>query len=190
MAFQPLPKKQPRVAMDEEDLALPAGPPRAADSDLCCMEDGWDKDSPSRGAAPAAPAAASAAAAAMPRVARPAGARLPTPSERAQLRRARPAAGENSGAAAAAAARAPFLRQPIPPSPGDGGDSLVKMLRAQKKFLPAGVTGAGASRARCHRVSPFVAERRGLFVAWEVGLGCLRFFSHLFSFVCVCCGGT
>ncbi|CAM9101675.1 unnamed protein product [Scytosiphon promiscuus] len=40
------------------------------------------------------------------------------------------------------------------------------MVRAQHKFMPAGVTGAGG-RALCHGVSPFVAERRGLFVAWE-----------------------
>lgn len=59
-------------------------------------------------------------------------------------------------------------REPIAPPDKDRVDRLAKMLRAQLKFLPAGVTGVRGSRASCYGLSPFVAERRGLFVAWEV----------------------
>jgi len=162
MAFQPLAKQQHGLV--EEDLALPV--PRSVDSDLCCMEDGWDKDSPSKGAA-----AIGAAAAALPRVARPAGARLPTPSERAQLRRARPAgATAPSARAAAAAASRSFHQEPFPPLPNrvDLRQQLEKMFLAQLKGLPKGVTGEEGGKALCHGMSPFVAERRALFVEWEV----------------------
>jgi len=140
MAFQPLAKQQHGLV--EEDLALPV--PRSVDSDLCCMEDGWDKDSPSKGAA-----AIGAAAAALPRVARPAG-----PSARA----------------AAAAASRSFHQEPFPPLPNrvDLRQQLEKMFQAQLKGLPKGVTGEEGGKALCHGMSPFVAERRALFVEWEV----------------------
>lgn len=134
--------------------------------DLCCMEDGWDKDSPSKAAA-SFPRVAAAAAAARPQAGAAAtasddAARIPTPtpSERAQLRRARPV----DPTASAGGSRSSFSEQRTE----EGVASLLKMFEAQRKFLPAGVTGSAGSRARCHGVSPFVAEHRKLFVAWEV----------------------
>lgn len=92
---------------------------------------------------------------------RASGARLPTQIERAQLRRSRPSA---PGAVCKGDERI---------------ECLLAMVRAQHKFMPAGVTGS-EGRALCHSVSPFVAERRGLFVAWEVRYLVVREFSCVF----------
>ncbi|CAB1119525.1 unnamed protein product [Ectocarpus sp. CCAP 1310/34] len=173
MAFQPL----------GEDRPLPP----TLDADLCCMEDGWDKDSPSNtgsAAAAAAPGGAAAAATCMlPReqhqlhqrqpgaAAAAAGvARLPTPSERAQRRRSRPGPAipspSSSSSSPSAAGRLFIVSEPGPPIE-ERKDGLLKMIQAQHKFLPAGVNGRAGARARCHVVSPFVGKRRGQFVAWE-----------------------
>lgn len=116
-------------------------------SDLCCMEDGWDKESP---AAPSKPCAVSCAAAAPAAVVACSGARS-TSSDRAPLRRSRPGG---------------------PRCSFEGGtpreeklDVLRNMFTTQEKFCPAGVS---AAKALCHSVSPFVAERRRWFVAWKV----------------------
>lgn len=182
MAFHPMTNQKWMVGGDH---ALPAAGSRVpSPPDLCCMEDdGWDKDSPSKAdssllrgvARPAAAAAPPAAAAA-------AAARLPTPSERAQLRRARPA----DPATASRGSRSPFVSEPSPP-PEERVDGLLKMFRAQRKFLPAGVTGSAGSRALCHGVSPFVAERRGLFVAWEVRQGTKQAVGCSCFYCCCCC---
>lgn len=174
MAFQPL----------GEDRPLPP----TLDADLCCMEDGWDKDSPSNTGSSAAAAAEGAAAAAtcmLPReqhqlhqyqpgaaaAAAGAAARLPTPSERAQRRRSRPGPAipspQSSSSSPSAAGRSFIVSEPGPPIE-ERKDGLLKMIQAQHKFLPAGVNGRAGARARCHVVSPFVGERRGQFVAWEV----------------------
>ena len=152
----------------------------SVESDLCCMEDGWDKESP----APAKPCTASRAVP-VPEQAR-CGARL-TPSERAQLRRSRPEACLGAAATAAAAIQQDSPRE-------ERLDSLLKMLSSQEKFRPAGAAGGG--RARCHSVSPFVVERRRCFVAWKVrrrerggtleGGGSLQE-AHEFFFLCKKC---
>lgn len=137
------------------------------DSDLSCMEDGgaWDKESPSTATFPRGGLTARATASNNSSRST-SDARMPTPSERAQLRRSRP---DDAGYAAAGArvGSRPFVRRPSDP-PAERVDCLLKMFRAQQKFSPAGVTGSSGSKALCHSASPFVAERRGLFVAWKV----------------------
>lgn len=121
----------------------------SVESDLCCMEDSWDKESP-------APAKSCTASRAVPVPEQAQCGARQTPSERAQLRRSRPEA--CLGAAAAE------IRQDSPRE--ERLDSLLKMLSSQEKFRPAGAAGGG--RARCHSVSPFVVERRRCFVTWKV----------------------
>lgn len=202
MAFQPL----------GEDRALPAAggaatgsrQPHSLEADLCCMEDGWDKDSPSNKASAAAAAAGGAAVAAaaatcmLPReqqvhqhhppvAAGAAAAGLPTPSERAQRRRSRPGPGVSSSSSprssSSSSGRSFIVSEPGPPIE-EQKDGLLKMLQAQHKFLPAGVNGRAGARARCHVVSPFVGERRGQFVAWEVRE---RHCAACVDFLLLCC---
>ncbi|CAM9112351.1 unnamed protein product, partial [Ectocarpus sp. 13 AM-2016] len=154
------------------------------------MEDGWDKDSPYSNTGSAAAAAAGGPAAAatcmLPReqhqlhqhqpgaagAAAGAVARLPTLSERAQRRRSRPGpavpspSSSSSSTSSSAPGRSFIVSEPGPPIE-ERKDGLLKMIQAQHKFLPAGVSGRTGARARCHVVSPFVGERRGQFVAWE-----------------------
>lgn len=157
------------------------------DSDLCCREDGggWDKESPgttlSRGGGMTARTTTSNSGSGTT-----SGTRLPTPSERAQLRRSRPVDARCAGGGAGVGSR-PFAGKPSGP-PAERVDCLLKMFRAQHKFIPAGVNGSSGGRALCHSLSPFVAERRGLFVAWEVRQTLIR--EHLvlrISYGFYCC---
>lgn len=178
MAFQPVAARQ-HCSMAEEDCGVGVGVgvrgvlPVASsssssrssrvpsiDSDLCCMEDGggWDKESPSTATFPCVETTARASSTSVTR--------LPTNSERSQLRRSRPVDAGLGGGGGGVGSR-PFVRKPSGP-PAEHVDCLLKMFQAQQKFSPAGVTGSSGGKARCHSVSPFVAERRGLFVAWEV----------------------
>lgn len=162
MAFQPMTKHKWMVGGDRVLPVLAAGSRVPSPPDLSCMEDGMEEeDGWDKGTSLPLPRGASAAAARPPAGAAAAAARLPTASERAQLRRARPADLASRGS------RASFVSERSPP-PEERVATLRAMLRQQRKFLPTGVTGSSGSRARCHGVSPFVAERRGLFVAWEV----------------------
>ena len=127
----------------------------SVESDLCCMEDSWDKESP----APAKPCPVSTRVAPAPEPQARSSPRQ-TPSERAQLRRSRPEAPPLGAAALSAGA----IRQDSPRE--ERLDSLLKMLSGEDKFRPLGAAGGG--RARCHSVSPFVVERRRCFVTWMV----------------------
>lgn len=186
MAFQPMVAKQHHSSMLREDGgALPvAGSSSSSsscsrvpslDSDLCCREDGggWDKESPGTGTLSLGGAGGTMTAGAATTASNSggssttSGARLPTSSERAQLRRSRPVDAGCAGAAVAGVGSRPFVGRPSGP-PAERVDCLLKMFRVQQKFSPAGVNGSSGGRALCHSLSPFVAERRGLFVAWEV----------------------
>lgn len=90
-----------------------------------------------------------------------------SPAERAPLRRSRPGGS---------------------PSVFDCGpheerlEVLVRMLEAEGKFQPE---RAPEGRAKCHSVSPFVAERRKWFVSWKVSDACI-----FFPVDCIRRGGT
>lgn len=122
-----------------EATASHDSPDSSSDADLSCLEEGgWEKDSPASTVMPTL------------RVDTRTGAPACSP-ERLPLRRSRP--GQSSLCSSS-------LRE-------ENIDVLQKMLRAEGKFQPR-VDPSKGGRALCYSTSPFVAERRRWFVAWEV----------------------
>lgn len=171
MAFQPRAMKH--CMIEGDGLAAAGSRVPAVDSDLCCMEDGggWDKDSPGATAFHPLPREGVAGRAAAVKTfsgsENSRGTRLPTLCQRVQLRRSRVVDSGVVHSTSTGIGSRPFVRRPSGP-PAERVDCLLNMFRAQKRFSPAGVTGMPGTRALCRSVSPFVAERRGLFVAWKV----------------------
>lgn len=138
------------------------------ESDLCCMEDSWEKDSPD----PPAPVSTCTAAVDVTSV------RGTAPHTRVAQRKQMPK-GEGARSSSSLGERNAPLRR-CRPAAAEGScrglgvpreekiDVLIKMMGAQDKFRPQGVMQGG--KASCHSVSPFVAERRRWFVAWKVCL--------------------
>lgn len=126
-----------------------------AEADLCCLEDeAWEKEVDTQ-SSPNTTSAVSYASYSR---------REQTSNARARaspLRRARTRATTSAGCTWEGLQREERV------------DVLMKMLTAQAKFHPRveeqkGGKANGVMRARCHEVSPFVAERRKWFVAWKV----------------------
>lgn len=141
------------------DVSTSSRPPCSSseDSDLCCMEDCWDSKESSPVPARLCQDALGARVPPERAGARPNTSSSPTRSTAPLKKRIRPGGSLSSS----------FLFEGPPRE--EKVELLLKMLRAQEKFLPAGAgTDGRGRRALCHDASPFVAKRRHWFVAWMV----------------------
>lgn len=146
-------RRKPRGASEADEL-LPScclNEASSMESDLCCTEESWEKESPDP-AAPLQPIRPISGSSCL-------GQALPsrvTAAERAPLRRPRPGGSHGAGHFSYCE---PFEERV---------DSVMKLVQAQDKFCPARHPGE-QGKPMFFSVSPFVADRRKSFVAWKVG---------------------